>query len=128
TQAPDATVLADFELLHRAPSLHLADAGEGFQNGDHLELDDRVVGVALRQQFAEADRSSLQLLLQLGPLASGGSCLLEGRLALRGIKLRREGHGLGTSGGVNETFCSEPVTGDYRGIRRHLGLRRTRSV
>lgn len=49
TEAPDPTVLADLELLHRPPGLHLPDTGERFQNGDHLELGDGVVGLALIQ-------------------------------------------------------------------------------
>jgi hypothetical protein len=125
-EAPDATVLADLEFLHRAPGFDLPDTGERLEDGDDLELGDSVVGVALRQQLAEADRSSLQLLLQFGPLATGGSCLLERRLALLGIKLRREGHSLGTSGGDNETLFGPRA--DTCTMASPPGPRRTRSV
>src|SRR5205085_980669 len=125
-EAPHAPVLADLEFVHRAPGLDLPDARERLEHRYDLELGDGVIGVALRQQLAEADRSSLQLLLQLGPLTAGGSCLLERRLALRGIERRREGHGLGTSGGVNET-CTDPVRSPCT-VASPLGDRRTRSV
>src|SRR5262249_6581403 len=66
-EAAEATVLADLELLHCAPGLHLPDARKGLEHRDHLELGDGVILLALLEQLAQRDRPCLQLLLQLSP-------------------------------------------------------------
>src|SRR5207245_10968744 len=76
SQPPNPAVLAELEFLHDPTGLDFPDTGQRLEDGDDLQLGDSIVALALSDQFAERERASLELLLELRPLAPGGGSLL----------------------------------------------------
>ena len=107
-QAPDPAVLADLEILHDPAGLDLANAGQRFQDGDDLQLGDRVIVFTLGDQLAEAQRAGLELLLQLRPLRRAAA-------ALSSAAWRWAGSSWGGSGMTLGPPDVETVSGPGRG-------------
>src|SRR6266498_2950130 len=88
----EPAALADLELLHDAPCLHLADAGKRFEDADDLQLRERVVARSLVEQLAEPERTLLELRLHLGTGAARFSGLFQCGLTLLGGERRGQWH------------------------------------
>src|SRR4029079_4550561 len=104
-QTAQPTALADVELVHDPPRLHLADTRERFEHAHDLELGERVVARALVEQALETERALLELRLHLRALTAGFRRLLECSLALLGGERRGQRHPAtsGTTGGAQYT-------------------------
>src|SRR4051794_10425427 len=84
TEATDATGRADLQALHDLVGTHLADTGQGFEDGGDLHLPDDLVVVGVGQDGLEARAGVLQALLHLGALLARDGGLLECCCALLG--------------------------------------------
>src|SRR3954447_3611681 len=119
---PEATHspgLADADVLHDATGLHLADAGQRFEEGHRLELADHIVALRLAERLGQRHRSHLQLLLQLGTGGAGFGGLLKGGSTLLGAESRGIGHDQDPSAGSWSDSGAQ-------GLRDHLGFLGTR--
>src|SRR3954451_1701570 len=65
TEALDAAVVGDADVFHDLAGLDLADARQGLEQGDDLQLADGGVGGG--ERFGKGDGAELELILQLCP-------------------------------------------------------------
>src|SRR2546423_5090164 len=89
----DPARLADADLVHQPAGLHLPETGQRFEDGEDLHLADDLVALGLVEELLEGERTHLELLLQLGALATGGGRLVERRLTLLWRERGRQRHG-----------------------------------
>jgi hypothetical protein len=80
----DPTALRDAEPLHHLAGTDLAESGHGLEQVDHAHLADDLVALALVEDVEEGGAGVLEAVLHLGPFASGGRGLVQGRQALFG--------------------------------------------
>ena len=91
-EALDPAVLGDADLLHEAAGLDLAHAGEGLEEGDHLEPTDGVLRVGPVEGLVQGQRAHLELLLGHGEGLTGLGRLLQRCFALFGAEGRGRSH------------------------------------
>ncbi len=92
-EALEAAGLRDADLLHQPTGLHLAGAGQRFEDREHLHLADRVISLGLAEELLQRRPAGLQVILDLGTGFARQGGLLERGLALFGCENGRLRHG-----------------------------------
>ncbi len=91
-EALQPAALGDAYRLHETACLHLAEAGQRLEHGQHLHLADSLVSFGHDQELRQVDRAELELLFDLGPLAADSGGLGQCGLALFGRECWRLRH------------------------------------
>ena len=121
----EPSTLADLELHHDPPRLHLADPRERFEHAHDLQLRERVVVGGLVEQLAETQRTRLELRLDLGARSARFGRLLQRSLTLLGGERRGQWHPAtsGTTAAASIRSKSRLTTGSGRPPDERVGHR-----
>src|SRR5690606_23837870 len=110
---------SDLQPLHDLRRTHLADAGQGLQQGGHLHLAQDLVVVRRRQHLLEGGAAALEALLELSPSTTGSSSLLQCCGALLVAQLGKSHDFLRGVGTSRISAATVPTASDkaQRGVR-----------